>query len=145
MRRLAQMACDGYDRGIFKRFREETMRKIFLAAIASMAIATTAAVADTDVMASRYGNTTISTDSKGVPTKVFYKVDHTFTFKSGTQEGKGTWKVDSGKVCLTYEGTPPPGMTNPFCAPVTEHKVGDKWTVGEGDNKRSVELVAGIK
>jgi hypothetical protein len=121
------------------------MRKIFLTAIASMAIATTFALADADVMASRYGNTTISTDAKGAQTKVYYKADHTFTFKSGDQQGKGTWKVESGKVCLTYTGAPPPGMTNPFCAPVTEHKVGDKWTVGEGDNKRSVSLEKGMQ
>ena len=121
------------------------MRKIFLTAIASMAIATTFALADADVMASRYGNTTVSTDAKGVQTKVYYSADHTFTFKSGDQQGKGTWKVENGKVCLTYTGAPPPGMTNPFCAPVTEHKVGDKWTVGEGDNKRSVSLEKGTQ
>jgi hypothetical protein len=121
------------------------MRKIFLTAIASIAIATSFALADTDVMASRYDNTTISTDSKGVQTKVYYKADHTFTFKSGDQQGKGTWKVDNGKVCLTYEGAPPPGMTNPFCAPVVERKVGDHWSVGEGDNKRTVTLEKGIQ
>ena len=121
------------------------MLKTILATIASMAIIATVALAGTDVMASRYGNTTMSTDAKGVQTKVYYKADHTFSFKSGDQQGKGTWKVDAGKVCLTYEGTPPPGMTNPFCAPVVDRKVGDKWTVGDGDNKRSIELVAGIK
>ena len=47
------------------------MRKIFLTAIASMAIATTFALADADVMASRYGNTTVSTDAKGVQTFEF--------------------------------------------------------------------------
>ena len=67
-----------------------------------------------------------------------------FTAKAGEVATAGTWKVDAGKICLTYTGATPPGMTNPACFPVTAHKVGDKWTVGEGDNKRTVELVAGV-
>jgi hypothetical protein len=121
------------------------MRKTFLTAVAAMAIATTFALADADVMASRYGNTTISTDAKGAQTKVYYNADHTFTWKSADAAGKGTWKVENGKICLTYEGTLPAGFTNPFCAPVAEHKVGDSWSVGEGDNKRTVTVVKGIQ
>ena len=120
------------------------MRKIVFASLASIALATAFAVAADDVMASRYGNTTVSTDSKGVETKVYYNADHTFTFKSGTQSGKGTWKVDNATVCLTYEAAPA-GMPNPLCVPVVAHKVGDTWTTGEGDQKRTVKLVAGIQ
>ena len=120
------------------------MRKIVLASLATIALATSYAVAADDVMASRYGNTTVSTDVKGVETKVYYNADHTFTFKSGTQSGKGTWKVDGGTICLTYEAAPA-GMPNPLCVPVTAHKVGDTWTTGEGEQKRTVKLVAGAQ
>jgi len=120
------------------------MRKIVLTSLAAFALAATVAVAADDVMASRYGNTTVSTDSKGVETKVYYSADHTFTTKQGTQSGKGTWKVDGGNLCLTFE-TPPPGAPNPLCSPAAAHKVGDTWTVGEGDQKRTVKLVAGVQ
>lgn len=122
------------------------MRKIVLASLASIALAASMsfAVAADDVMATRYGNTTVSTDSKGVETKVYYNADHTFTFKSGTTAGKGTWKVDGGAICLTYEAAPA-GMPNPLCVPVAERKVGDTWTTGEGDQKRTVKLVAGVQ
>ena len=120
------------------------MFKILLTAFASLAFVASAAFAADDVMASRYGNTTVSTDAKGVQTKVYYKDDHTFTAKQGTQETKGTWKVDNGTICLTY-ATPLPGMPNPLCVPVVTHKVGDTWTTGEGDTKRTVTLVKGIQ
>ena len=123
------------------------MRKIVLASLASIALAASMsfAVAADDVMASRYGNTTESTDSKGVETKVYYKADGTFTAKSGDLTTAGTWKVDAGTICLTYTGATPPGMTNPLCVPVVAHKVGDTWTTGEGDQKRTVKLVAGVQ
>lgn len=120
------------------------MRRIVLISAASIALAVTAALAADDVMATRYGNTTISTDAKGVETKVYYNADHTFTFKSGAQAGKGTWKVDGGNICLTYE-TPQPGVPNPLCLPVAAHKVGDTWTTGEGEQKRTVKLVQGVQ
>ena len=120
------------------------MRKIVLASLAAFAIATVAFAAD-DIMATRYGNTTVSTDAKGNTTKVYYNADHSFTAKAGDQTTAGTWKVEADKICLTYTGATPPGMTNPACFPVTARKVGDKWTVGEGDNKRTVELVAGVQ
>ena len=125
------------------------MFKIILTTIASIMFSTTIVLAGGDIMASRYGNTTISTDAKGVQTKVYYNADHTFTFKSGDRQGKGTWKVDyvsyNATLCLSFEGTPPAGMTNPFCVPVEPHEVGNKWTVGDGDNKRSLSLEKGIQ
>jgi hypothetical protein len=120
------------------------MRKIVLASLAALALAGTIAVAADDVMATRYGNTTVSTDAKGVETKIYYNADHTFTMKTGTMAGKGTWKVDGSTICLTFD-TPPPGAPNPLCTPVAAHKVGDSWTTGEGDQKRSIKLVAGVQ
>ncbi|MGD0143704.1 MAG: hypothetical protein ABSC92_11130 [Rhizomicrobium sp.] len=114
------------------------MRKIFLAA-ALLAVSTTLAFAD-DIMASRYGNTTISTDASGVQSKLYYAADGTFT---GTQAGtkfKGTWKIDGGNVCLTTDPALP-GTPNPICLPVAAHKVGDTWSSGG----RTVTLVQGIQ
>lgn len=122
------------------------MRKIVLTSLAAFALATSVAFAADDVMATRYGNTTVSTDAKGVETKVYYNADHTFTFKSGTQSGKGTWKIDGANICLTYDAaSAQPGVPNPLCLPVTARKVGDTWTTGEGDQKRTVKLVAGVQ
>jgi hypothetical protein len=107
----------------------------------------TAAMADDSVMASRFGNTTVSTDSAGVKSKLYYNADHTFTAKVGDQAVSGTWKVDGGTICLTYSGGAmlPPTMPNPTCLPVVAHKVGDTWTTGDGAMKRTVTLVQGIQ
>jgi hypothetical protein len=107
----------------------------------------TAATADDSVMASRFGNTTVSTDSAGVKSKLYYNADHTFTAKVGDQSVSGTWKVDGGTICLTYPAGAnlPATMPNPTCLPVVAHKVGDSWTTGEGAMKRSVTLVPGIQ
>jgi hypothetical protein len=93
-----------------------------------------------DVMASRYGNTTIATDAKGVETKLYYKADGTLTGKQGDLSFTGTWKVAGGKVCLHTTPTVP-GMEEPFCRPVASRKVGDTWKSGD----RTVKLVAGVQ
>jgi opacity protein-like surface antigen len=114
------------------------MRTLLLAA--TMAAACVTAAHAEDVMASRYGNTTIATDAKGVQTKIYYKADGTLTGKQGTMAFKGTWKVAKGQVCLTTQPEPA-DMANPFCRPVVSRKVGDTWKVGD----RTVMLVKGIQ
>jgi hypothetical protein len=108
---------------------------------------TGAAVADDSVLASRFGNTTIVTDTAGVQTKLHYNADHTFSAKVGDRTVNGTWKVDGGNVCLTYANAAnlPATMPNPTCLPVVAHNVGDAWTTGEGAMKRNVTLVKGIQ
>lgn len=114
------------------------MRALILAAtFAALSVAT--AYAD-DIMASRYGNTTIATNAKGVQTKLYYSADGTFTGKQGDLNFKGTWKTGDGKVCLTYN-VAVPGFTNPFCPPVAAHKVGDTWSAGSN----TVTIVKGIQ
>ena len=114
------------------------MRAVLLgAALAVMAIVP--ALAGDEVLASRFGNTTI-TKANGVENHLYYAADHTFTAKQGANNAKGTWKIDGGTVCLTFE-TPIPGTPNPACAPVSDHKVGDTWTAGP----YTVSLVAGIQ
>ncbi len=100
-----------------------------------------AAMADDSVLASRFGNTTITKDGAGNEVHLYYKVDHTFTMKAPGGTTNGTWKVDGGAVCLTYANTAvlPAGTANPTCVPVSAHKVGDNWSAGP----YSVSLVAG--
>lgn len=114
------------------------MRTLILAA-AFAALSVSSALAE-DVMASRYGNTTIATDAKGVQTKIYYQADGTLTGKQGATTFKGTWKVDKGQVCLNNQPAPA-GMANPFCAPVKSRKVGETWKAGD----RTVTLAKGIQ
>jgi len=115
------------------------MRLIALAA--AFAFAATAAFAGDDVLASRYGNTTITKDANGVETHIYYAADHSFTGKQNGMNFKGTWAIDDkGNICLTFDQTMP-GTPNPACAPVAEHKVGDTWSAGP----YTVSIVAGIQ
>src|SRR5262245_27840113 len=123
------------------------MRSILIGA-AALALTTTFAMADDDIMATRYGNTTDSVDSQGVHSKLYYSADHTFRATVGGMEVHGTWKVDANTICLTYVDPPatmPTTMPNPTCLPVQARKVGETWETGEGAMKRSVTLKAGIQ
>lgn len=100
-------------------------------------------VALADPMASRYGNTTVITNAKGEVTKLFYDEGGTFTGVSPQGEFKGTWAIADGAICLTQTEPAPPADAQPICNPVSEHAVGDKWELGEGDQKVTIELVAG--
>ena len=114
------------------------MRAVLLGAALAV-VAIVPALAGDEVLASRFGNTTI-TKANGVENHLYYAADHTFTAKQGATSTKGTWKIDGGTVCLTF-ATPVPGTPNPACAPVSDHKVGDTWTAGP----YTVSLVAGIQ
>ena len=98
------------------------------------------ALADDSVMATRFGNTTITKDASGTERRVYYKADGTFTGKQGTVDFSGTWKLDGNTICLTTSVTMP-GLPNPTCAPIGAHKVGDTWTAGP----YTISLVAGIQ
>jgi hypothetical protein len=122
------------------RDQEGKMRSIVLAT-AFAAITVTSAYAD-DMMASRYGNTTLVTDAKGVQTLLYYHPGGTLTGKQGDMNFTGTWKVGANnQLCLNFS-QPVPGMTNPTCVTVTAHKVGDSWDGGDG---RKVKLVQGVQ
>ena len=114
------------------------MRAILLGAALAV-VAILPALAGDEVLASRFGNTTI-TKASGVENHVYYAADHTFTAKQGATSTKGTWKIDGSTICLTF-ATPVPGTPNPACAPVSDHKVGDTWSAGP----YTVSLVAGIQ
>ena len=114
------------------------MRTLLLSSAAILF--TSAAFADDSVLASRFGNTTITKDANGNENHIYYAADGTFTGKQGTTMFKGTWKIDGSTICLT-SATPIPNTPNPACAPVSTHKVGDTWTAGP----YTVSLVAGIQ
>ena len=116
--------------------------RLVLAASAALLLSAVAALADDDVMATRYGNTVVSKSASGLEVHMYYKADHSFTGKViGVDFAlKGTWKADGGNICLTYD-PPPPGMTNPVCTLLEAHAVGDTWTSGD----RTVTLVQGIQ
>jgi phenolic acid decarboxylase len=121
--------------------------RVVLMSTAIAVLMTSVAFADDSVLASRFGNTTIATDTAGAQTKVYYNADHTFSAKIVGQTVNGTWKVDSGTVCLTYANAAnlPATIPNPTCLPVAAHNVGDTWTAGEGAMKRTITLVKGIQ
>ena len=114
------------------------MRAVLLGAALAVA-AIVPALAGDEVLASRFGNTTI-TKANGVENHVYYAADHTFNAKQGATSTKGTWKIDGSTICLTF-ATPVAGTPNPACAPVSDHKVGDSWSAGP----YTVSLVAGIQ
>jgi hypothetical protein len=99
-----------------------------------------AAAADDGVLASRFGNTTITRDAAGNETHLYYRADGTFTGKQNGQSFSGTWKINGATICLT--ATPAiPNTPNPACAPVAAHKVGETWKAGP----YTVSLVSGIQ
>ena len=113
--------------------------RTFLLGVAVLAFSSSVALAD-DIMASRYGNTTVTTEANGVQLKFYYNADGTFTGKQGDQGFNGTWKLDGSTICLTF-AQPMAGAPNPTCLPVAAHKVGDSWKGGD----RTVSLVQGIQ
>lgn len=110
--------------------------------VAIMIAAPSAGFAQDEAMAPRFGNTTLTHTESGHELHMYYKPDHTFTGKivDVGWDVKGTWVVNSGTLCLTYD-PPLPTVSNPVCQPVVAHKIGDTWTVG----KNTATLVKGIQ
>lgn len=115
------------------------MFRTALLCVAFAVMSAVPALAD-DIMASRYGNTTVTTDANGVESRLYYNADGAFTGKQAGATFNGTWKLDGGNICLTF-AQPVPGAANPTCLPVAAHKVGDTWKTGD----RTVSLVQGIQ
>jgi hypothetical protein len=122
--------------------RESLMRSIF-AAVSLLALTAAAYAGDEDVMATRFGNTTVIRDVLGT-SRVYYNPDHTFTAASWLGDVSGTWKIENGKICLYAEKKPALyslKYSNPECDVIELHKIGDKWKQEKGD----FELVQGIQ
>ena len=119
------------------------MRSILLAA--ALAALSTPAFAGDELMASFFGNTAVATGGLA-DTHTYYNADHSFTMTAPAfnKEWKGTWKLDGNTLCRTYE-TAPPGVSNPLCTPIEQHKVGDTWSLTMDGKTRTVTLVKGIQ
>ena len=120
--------------------------KTFLIAASLAVLCGTPAFAAEEVMAGFYGNTAVSTGGS-VEIHTHYRADHTFDFVGSmmflSHTYRGTWALDGkGNICRTFVGDLPPGATNPSCAPIAAHKVGDTWTSKDG--VRTITLKAGI-
>ena len=113
-----------------------------LAASAALLLSAVPALADDDVMATRYGNTVVSKSANGPEVHMYYNADHTFTGKAIGMDVqiRGTWRINDTDICMNYDPLPP-RMTNPTCYPLDTHKVGDTWTSGNS----TVTLVQGIQ
>ncbi|HEV2649818.1 MAG TPA: hypothetical protein VGU69_01055 [Rhizomicrobium sp.] len=122
----------------------------FIIACTAFALCAVPALAAQDIMASTYGNTTIST---GGPAEIHshYRADHTFDMTGSamgvTRTFKGTWALDhKGHLCRTFIGDLPSEMpSNPVCTDIAPHKIGDKWTLEVRGTTREVTLVKGIQ
>jgi hypothetical protein len=122
----------------------DMVRTVLVGLAFSAGFALSASAAD-DVMAGFYGNTTVSTGGVAEVHTV-YSADHTFMMSVPAfgMQFKGTWALNGSTLCRTFE-TAPPGQPNPLCTPVAAHKVGDTWTVTNGNETRNVTLVKGVQ
>lgn len=109
------------------------MRLVTVAAFSLLTM--TASLAADDPMDGYVGNTSVSIDNQGNTVHVFYRADNVFTSQSGGFSGDGTWAIENGKLCLTYQNS----VGRKACVPVEPHQVGDVWSHGD----RRVVLVAG--
>jgi YD repeat-containing protein len=116
------------------------MKRFVLGFAAAVALSSAAFA---DVMANRYGNTVVITDSKGAVTKLMYDQDGkmSIAMPDGTK-GTGKWALKDGKLCITADAGPTAGKEQ--CNAVVDHKVGDEWDVPLADGtKGKAKLVAG--
>jgi len=118
---------------------KEMVRILWLGVVG--AFAATCALAG-DVLESRFDNTIVSVDSKGVETRLYYHRDNTFTGTREEAEFRGTWSLADGEVCLAFD-TPLADIPNPFCSPAEARQIGETWTAGEGDQQMTITLVEG--
>jgi hypothetical protein len=118
------------------------MKTTMLAAAAAILL-TASAFAGDDVMATRFGNTTKVTYANGMVVKVWYNADHSFTGEANGNAIAGTWKIEGDKICVTTTTGAVANMPATQCNPVVARKVGETWTLGEGEQQIKVELLAG--
>ncbi|HEY1630446.1 MAG TPA: hypothetical protein VGF56_03985 [Rhizomicrobium sp.] len=119
------------------------------ALIATLVLLTAPAFAADDIMAGYYGNTVVSTGG-ALEAHTHYRGDHGFDVTASmmgmSKSFKGTWALDGkGNVCRTFVGDMPPGMTNPQCAPIAAHKLGENWTVTTDGKTRDFTLKPGVE
>jgi hypothetical protein len=110
------------------------------------------ALAD-DPMAMTYGNTITTKDrATGQASTLLFNQDMSYTGKTTDANGQpvnytGNWMLkDGGKtICLTPNlPAGSAGAATPSCSPLTQHNVGDSWSVTNDQNHTyDVSLTAG--
>jgi hypothetical protein len=105
--------------------------KRILTAAALAAFSASMAMAADDPMASRYGNTIVTTTADGKAAgSTYYDADGKMSRKTPDgKETKGTWKLEGDKLCITQTDPAPAAGAAPTCLPFAAHKVGDSWDV----------------
>ncbi len=76
------------------------MRSVLLGAAVSLVLCRLPVLAEDDVMAARYGNTTDSVDAQGIHTKIYYSADHSFKAAIAAMQVHGTWR-GRNRHCLS--------------------------------------------
>jgi hypothetical protein len=120
------------------------MKRIFLAAAASL-VFSTAALAD-DPFAIAYGNTVTQTMANGTKIVIYVNADRTWEQHVADKVTKGTyaWK-DATNVCFTVTDPAPADPSKAtFCNEIKgDHKVGDTWTESTPQGAITVTISAG--
>jgi len=96
-----------------------------------------------DPLSNYYGNTLIGTTAGEKSARASLSRDGTFvgTTPQGTSV-QGRWSTATGQLCFTVT-EPAPNQAQPVCIPLAAHKVGDKWTVNDGQREWKVSLQTG--
>jgi hypothetical protein len=113
--------------------------KRILAGLVAAAFSVSMAIAADDPMATRYGNTVVAKTADGKELgRTYYNADGSYTRKTPAGESKGTWKMDSGKLCLTQTEPAPPANQGTVCLPFPGSKnVGESWEVTLPDGTKA--------
>jgi hypothetical protein len=125
---------------------ERDMRAFIIGVALALVPAGFAAAEDaaSPAMTALFGNTVVVVDAKGIESHTHYTADGKFEGVAPAYDYhyQGTWTIDAnGQLCRNFDPVPP-GVTNPDCAPLTQHAVGESWTDADGAKG---QLVAGVQ
>lgn len=113
------------------------MRMTIAAAV--MGLTMTAALAGSDPMATRFGNTMLVIEPDGRIVHMLYRADGSFLAKSARGQIDGTWTLQNDALCLNFPKALA-GIGDKECGPADVHAVGDVWLLGS----RHLTLVQGV-
>lgn len=84
-------------------------------------------------MENTFGNTVVSTNSKGASSDWYFNSDGTYTFKTADgQTSAGHWRLNGDKVCSTPDAAAgQPAAAETCVAYVDGKNVGDSWSTSD--------------
>ena len=80
-----------------------TIATLLFAMLASLAIADDIALNDDAILSMIKGKRLGATSPAGINFRLTFKDDGTLTGNEGHTVDKGTWRVEGGKLCITWE------------------------------------------